>query len=439
MTTLFILSAIVLVVFGGLLTAIDGALSVLGRGDILDEADEVKNPTPLRNVAKDVAGHVSALTFVRVLVETLAGVLVTLVVARLVSVWWEVLLIATAIMVAVLFVVVGSSPRSIGVANSRSIVRMFAPLIRAIRVSLGPVAEALIVVGRIVTPGSPKGGPLTSEEQLRSLVDEAAHQDVLEKEDRELLHSVFEFGDTIVREIMVARTDMVTIEQDLTLRDAIAVFLDEGISRMPVVGKDSDDVIGVIYLRDVASIQHQSPRKMATTSVATLAKPALFIPESKKADDTLRLLQAEQNHMALVVDEYGGIAGLVTLEDLMEELVGEISDEYDLDEGEITELGEDCYRVATRYSVDDLADLYDIDIDEDDVDTVGGLMAKTLGKLPESGSTAEAYGLILTAEKTAGRKASVEWIGVEPTAELREALRTRRELDKTLTGEIELP
>jgi len=219
----------------------------------------------------------------------------------------------------------------------------------------------------------------------------------------------------------------------------LAVFLDEGISRMPVVGKDSDDVLGVIYLRDVASIQHQSPRKMPTTTVATLAKPALFIPESKKADDTLRLLQAEQNHMALVVDEYGGIAGLVTLEDLMEELVGEISDEYDLDEGEITELGEDRYRVATRYSVDDLADLYDIDIDEDDVDTVGGLMAKTLGKLPESGSTAEVYGLVLTAEKTAGRKASVEWIVVEATSELHKALRTRRELDKTLTGEIELP
>lgn len=439
MTAVFILTAIILIVFGGILAAIDGALGVLGRNDILDEAEDVAKPDALRNIAQDVAGHVTALTFVRVVVETIAAVLVTLSVAEFVDQWWETLLIAAVIMVTVLFVLVGSSPRAIGVANARATIRIFARLVRVLRISLGSVAEALIVVGRIVTPGTPKGGPLTSEEQLRTLVDEAAHQDVLEAEDRELLHSVFEFGDTIVREIMVARTDMVTIDQDLTLRDAIGVFLEEGISRMPVIGKDSDDVIGVIYLRDVASVQHQHPRKMATTKVATLAKAALFIPENKKADDTLRFLQAEQNHMALVVDEYGGIAGLVTLEDLMEELVGEISDEYDSDDGEISQIAEDSYRVATRYSVDDLEDLYDIDIDEDDVDTVGGLMAKTLGKLPESGSSCTAYGLVLTAEQTAGRKASVEWILVEPTAELRESLRTRRELDKTVTGEIELP
>jgi CBS domain containing-hemolysin-like protein len=253
------------------------------------------------------------------------------------------------------------------------------------------------------------------------------------------LHSVFEFGDTIVREVMVARTDMVSVDHDTTLRDALEVFFDEGVSRMPVLGKDADDIVGVVYLRDVASVQHRTPRRMATTPVAKLAKPALFIPESKKADDTLRFLQTERNHLAIVVDEYGGVAGLVTLEDLMEELVGEISDEYDTDEGEITEIRPDVYRVSARYSVHDLADRYDIDIDEDDVDTVGGLMTKELGRFPESHSTASAYGLVLTAEKTAGRKSSVEWIVVEPSEKLAETMRSRRELDQTLTGEITLP
>ena len=439
MTFLFITIAVILVIFGGLLTAIDGALSVLSRSDILDEAEEVKKPGALRKIATDVAGHVTALTFMRVVIETFAAVLVTLAVAQLVDEWWQALLIASVIMVAVLFVVVGSSPRGIGVTYSRTIIRLTAPLVRAVRVVLGPIAEGLIILGRIVTPGSPKGGPLTSEEQLRSLVDEAAHQDVLEAEDRELLHSVFEFGDTIVREIMVARTDMVTVDDDLTLKEVLAVFLDEGVSRMPVVGKDADDIVGIVYLRDVASVQHSSPRKMASTKVSALAKPALFIPESKKADDTLRFLQAQRNHLAIVVDEYGGVAGLVTLEDLMEELVGDISDEYDTDEGELVELRPDVYRVSSRYSVDDLADLYDLDIEEDDVDTVGGLMTKYLGRLPQSMSTTTAHGLVLTAEETAGRNIPVQWITVEPSEKLAATLKSRRELDQTLTGEITLP
>jgi CBS domain containing-hemolysin-like protein len=438
-TFLLISTAVILVIFGGLLTAIDGALTVLSRSDILDEAEEVKKPGALRRIATDVVGHVTALTFMRVVIETFAAVLITLAVIQLVDYWWQALLIASGIMVAVLFVVVGSSPRGIGVTYSRTIIRLTAPLVRAVRVVLGPIAEGLIVLGRIVTPGSPKGGPLTSEEQLRSLVDEAAHQDVLEAEDRELLHSVFEFGDTIVREIMVARTDMVTVDDDLTLKEVLGVFLEEGVSRMPVVGKDADDIVGIVYLRDVASVQNSSPRKMASTKVASLAKPALFIPESKKADDTLRFLQAQRNHLAIVVDEYGGVAGLVTLEDLMEELVGDISDEYDTDEGELVELRPDVYRVSSRYSVDDLADLYDLDIDEDDVDTVGGLMTKYLGRLPQSMSTTSAHGLVLTAEKTAGRNIAVQWITVEPSEKLAAALKSRRELDQTLTGEITLP
>jgi CBS domain containing-hemolysin-like protein len=435
-TIAFIITAVLLIVIGGLLTALDGALHVLSRSDILDEAEGAKHRFPLQRIATDVAAHITALGFVRVVVDTLAAILVTLAVVNLLDEWWQVLLVAGIILIAVSFVVVGSSPRSVGMTHPRAMLTTFAPLIRGIRVGLGPLAEGLIVVGRLVTPGRPVGGPLTSEEQLRSLVDEAAHQDVLEAEDRELLHSVFEFGDTIVREVMVARTDMVTAEATWTLREVLEVFFDKGVSRMPVVGKDSDDVVGVIYLRDVASVQHENSRKMGSTRVSALAKPAVFVPETKKADDTLRYLQTQRNHMALVVDEYGGIAGLVTLEDLIEELVGDITDEYDTESSEWSALGEDRYRVATRLPLDDLSDLFDIDIDEDDVDTVGGLMTKYLGRLPEGGSEAQAHDLLLVAETPVSQKTGVEWIVVQPTTQLRDALAERRALDQALTGEI---
>lgn len=439
MSLALIVAAVILVIFGGLLTAIDGALAVLSRSDLLDESERTRKPHRLRAIAQDPVSHVTALSFLRVVVETLSVVLVTIALLDWLPQWWQALIVAAVVMWGVVFVAMGSSPRGVGITHSRVFAKSFAGLVRAVRVTLGPVAEGLIVIGRLLTPGQPVGNPLTSEEQLRSLVDEAAHQDVLEAEDRELLHSVFEFGDTIVREVMVARTDMVTVDADDTLRDALDLFLKEGVSRMPVVGKDADDIVGVAYLRDIVATQRENPRLMAKRQVGEIAKPAVFVPESKKADDTLRYLQQQRNHLAMVVDEYGGIAGLVTLEDLIEELVGDISDEYDVDEGELVELGPDRYRVATRYSVDDLADLYNIDIDDDEVDTVGGLMTKFLGRLPESGSRTEAHGLVLTAEKTAGRRASVEWILVEPTEELLASLTTRREIDQALTGEIQLP
>jgi CBS domain containing-hemolysin-like protein len=238
---------------------------------------------------------------------------------------------------------------------------------------------------------------------------------------------------------MVARTDMITVDADDTVREAMAVFLDKGVSRMPVIGKNSDEVIGICYLRDVARVEHEKPALAKKSPISSLAKPALFVPESKKADDALRFLQREQNHLAMVVDEYGGIAGLVTLEDLIEELVGEISDEYDEEVVDIHDLGSNSYRVSARYSVDDLADLYDIDIEEDDVDTVGGLLTKYVGRLPVLGSRAETDDLVLVAEKLEGRPKRVAWIHVSPTESWLERTALRAEIDQAVTGEITLP
>lgn len=439
MGIVFVVVAVVLIAVGGLITALRASLVALSRNDLLEESEKLRSPTPLHKIAADMEAHITALRFVRVFLETVAAVLITLALSTWLGVWWHVLLGATAIMTAVSFVVVGSSPKSVGILNARFLVRFFGTFIRFIRVVVGPVAELLVVVGHIVTPGSGARGGITSEDQFRHWVDEAADQDMLEDEDRELIHSVFEFGDTIVREVMVARTDMITVDADDTVRDVMSVFLDKGVSRIPVIGKDSDDVVGICYLRDVARIEHEKPAVAKKALIATVAKPALFIPESKKADDTLRFLQREQNHLAMVVDEYGGIAGLVTLEDLMEELVGEISDEYDEEVVDLHDLGDHSYRVSARYSVDDLADLYDIDIDDDDVDTVGGLLTKYLGRLPVTGSQATTPDLVLVAEKLEGRPKRVAWVHVSPTEAWLERSALRAELDQAITGEVTLP
>ena len=439
MSVVFLLTAIVLVVVGGLLTAISAALGAVGRNELIDLAATKRKPKAVRALAAGMPAHERAVRFVRVVIESIAAVLLTLAVSSWLDQWWEILLVTGVLLIGISFVVVGSSPRSVGQRHAIALVGFFAGFVHAIRTVVGPLAELLIVVGNIVTPGSGGAAVSRSEDQLRNWVDEAADQDMLEDEDRELIHSIFELGDTIVREVMVARTDMVTVEGTSSVNETMDIFLETGVSRIPVIGKDSDDVVGICYLRDVARVQHEKPVSAKKTAIAALAKPAVFIPESKKVDETLRFLQREQNHLAMVVDEYGGIAGLVTMEDLIEELVGEISDEYDLDVDEILPLGADSYKVAAKYSLDDLADLYDIDIDEDDVDTVGGLLTKLVGRLPEADSMGETTDLRLVAEAPGGRNQRVSWIRVYPTAAWLEKRALREEIEQARTGEIPLP
>jgi CBS domain containing-hemolysin-like protein len=411
--TIFVLAAVVLVIFGGLLAAADSALSVLSRTDLVDLAANSRSRRSLLAIAGDIGAHVNSINFMRVVSETTAAVLVSLAFAYSLKDWWWALLASALIMTAVSFVLVGSSPRSVGRAHSHGVMRFAAGIIHTIRLILGPIANALVAIGNRVTPGRPKNATFSSEEQLLSMVDEATELDVLEEDDRELIHSIFEFNDTVVREVMVPRTDMVTVDGDEKLDSAMGLFLSRGVSRMPVLGDDVDEVVGILYLRDVARLEFEATKGHETQTAAHLARKALFVPESKKADDTLRLMQAESNHLAMVVDEYGGIAGLVTLEDLIEELVGDISDEYDREVPDFEDLGDGRYRVAARMPVDELGDLFGIELEDDDVDSVGGLLTKAVGRLPVAGSTGSISGLVLTAERTEGRRKRVSTVLVE--------------------------
>jgi CBS domain containing-hemolysin-like protein len=413
MIPIFVSVAVLLVIFGGFLAAADAALTVLSRADLQELAAHSRASRSLLAIAADVGAHVNAINFMRVLAETTAAVLVSLSFAYLFTEWWLALLASAAIMTLTSFVLVGSSPRSVGRVNARPLIRWSAWTVHGVRVLLGPVAAALVAVGNRVTPGRPRTATFSSEEQLLSMVDEATELDVLEEDDRELIHSIFEFNDTVVREVMIPRTDMVTIEGTDTIGAAMGLFLSRGVSRIPVIGGDVDQVLGVLYLRDVARLTYERPPGYEALTVAELGRPALFVPESKKADSLLRQMQLESNHLAMVVDEYGGIAGLVSLEDLIEELVGDISDEYDHEVVEVEDLGGGRYRVSARLPVDELGEIFDIELEDDDVDSVGGLLTKALGRLPLPGSMANYSGLLLTAERTEGRRKRLSTVLVE--------------------------
>lgn len=432
MIGVFFSVAVLLVVFGGLLAAADSALTVLSRSDLVDLAATSRSRRSLLAISRDPGAHVNALNFMRIVAETTAAVLVTLAFASIFSDWWWTLLASALIMTATSFVLVGSSPRSVGRVNARPVMRVSAPIVRATRVILGPLADALVAIGNRVTPGRPRTATFSSEEQLLSMVDEATELDVLEEDDRELIHSIFEFNDTVVREVMIPRTDMITLDQDATMTAALGLFLSKGVSRMPVIGDDVDEVIGVLYLKDVARVVHEQTLDAATLTAGELSRPALFVPESQKADSLLRQMQVESSHLAMVVDEYGGIAGLVTLEDLIEELVGDISDEYDRDVAEFEPLGDGRYRVSARLAIDELGDLFGLEIEDDEVDSVGGLLTKALGRLPVTGSRAEYSGLILTAERTEGRRKRVSTVLVERDQAL---IDVQAALNNTETGE----
>jgi len=240
----------------------------------------------------------------------------------------------------------------------------------------------------------------------------AEERGVVESGERNMIHSVFELGDTIAREVMVPRTDVVWIERTKTLRQALALAMRSGFSRIPVIGENVDDVVGVIYLKDLIRRTQggQDPRN--TVKVEDLMRPPTFVPESKPVDELLRDMQAQRIHIAIVVDEYGGFAGLVTIEDILEEIVGEIADEHDrFQRPPVEELPDGSVRITARLPVEDLAALFDVELPrDDDVETVGGLLARELGVVPIEGSQAEVAGLRLVAESTGGRRNRIDTI-----------------------------
>lgn len=410
---LLLTAAVLLIAFGGLMAALDAALSVTSRADLAELGASGRNAASLRQISIDPDAHANAVVFIRILAETAAAVLVTVAFTIIFeNIWWA-MLAAAVLMTGISFVVVGASPRTVGRQHAKGLLRGAAPVIRGVRIILGPLAHGLVALGNRVTPGVKPGSTFASEEQLLSIIDEAAENELIEEDDRELIHSVFDFTDTYVRAVMVPRTDMVTVDATANTREAMTLFLEKGVSRIPVVDDDADDVVGVLYLKDLVQFGFRDEQGWRDAPLHPIVRPAVFVPESMKAETLLQQMKREAVHVCLVVDEYGGVSGLVTLEDLIEELVGEIADEYDPRADEVLELGPGRYRVSARLGLDEVGELFGIELDDEDVDSVGGLLGKALGRIPQPGATADYDGLVLTGGTSRGRGRGLATVFVE--------------------------
>jgi len=334
---------------------------------------------------------------------------------------WLAILASLGLMLVVSFVVIGVAPRTIGRQHSERVALASAGVLLGFTKVLGPLPQLLILIGNAITPGRGfSEGPFASEAELRELVDLAEASSVIESGEREMIHSVFELGDTIVREVMVPRTDVVFIERTKTLRQAMSLGLRSGYSRIPVIGENLDDIVGFAYLKDITKRVFDRHEAESTERVESVMRPVLYVPDSKPVDELLREMQAKRKHVAVVVDEYGGTAGLVTIEDVLEEIVGEITDEYDEARVDVEVLSNGTTRVSSRYPVDDLEGICGVRIDDDDVDTVGGLMAKHLGRVPIPGSVVETHGLRFEAEAPTGRRNRIGTVLIARTEPLDE-------------------
>jgi CBS domain containing-hemolysin-like protein len=400
--------AAVLVGLSAVLGASETALAHVSRLRVEELVhDGRRGASRLAKVVADAAQHLNVLLLARTVAEMLATTLVAVVCERRLPAAWEAVLIAGIGMAVVHYVVVGVGARTLGRQHSARVGLATAGAVLWLTRVLGPLPQVLIGVGSALIPGHvARDAGFTSEAELRDLVDLAEERQVIESREREMIHSVFELGETLAREVMVPRTDMVWIEQGKSARQALSLALRSGFSRIPVIGANEDDVVGVAYIKDLARRAYDAEGQ-PTERVTDVMRSAYFIPDSKPVDELLRDMQAKQVHVAIVIDEYGGTAGLVTIEDILEEIVGEIADEYDREEPRVETLDDGRVRVNVRLPVDDLEELFDVRFDLEDVETVGGLLAAELGRVPIPGASVTAQGLTFLAEGAKGRRKQI--------------------------------
>ena len=394
------------------LVAAETALARVSRATVDQlRKDGNRRAGRLIKLLDDRAKYVNSLLFANLTLSTISVVLVTTAFLQIFADDTTSLIVTSVVMVLVGYILLGVAPQTVGRQKADAIALATVRLTQLITFVFGPLSKLFIVVGNAITPGQGfREGPFSTQAELRELVDMAGADSVIEDDERQMIHSVFELGDTVARELMVPRTEMVWIETHKTLRQALSLGLRSGYSRIPVVGEGIDDIVGVIFVKDIARRVFEHQESQSTERVSDLMRPAFMVPDSRNVDELLRDMQNARTHLAVLVDEYGGTAGLITIEDVIEEIVGEIADEHDALGSEIEELANGEYRISSRLSVSDLAELLEIDIDEEGVDTVGGLMAKQLGIVPIPGAVVEISNWTLTAESTAGRRHRIDTV-----------------------------
>jgi CBS domain containing-hemolysin-like protein len=418
--SILVISVVVaLLLFAGFLAGSESAINSISRVFVEElESKSSKRAAWVQRVLSEPARYLNVVLFVRKAAELTATVIVAEALIDLFDSLALAMSVSVGAMLVLSFVVVGVGPRTLGKQHAGAWIVPASIAAVILAKILGPITTLLIAIGNAITPGKGfKTGPFANEAELRDLVDQAHERGLVEESEHEMIHSVFELGDTLVRELMVPRTEMVWIEGSKNLRQGLSLALRSGFTRIPVIGENLDTIIGIAYVKDLAKRTHEYRESEQTELVSDHIRPATFIPETKTAAELLKEMQRDQIHLAIVVDEYGGTAGLITIEDLLEEIVGEIADEYDddLEEIEWLEEGKKA-RVSARLHIEDLADHLDIEFEKDEVeevDTVGGYMAKLLGRVPIPGSEIELSGWKITAERPVGRRHRIGTVLVE--------------------------
>ncbi|MDX2358593.1 hemolysin family protein [Dietzia sp. PP-33] len=416
-TILMAVAAVLLIMVAGVFAALDAALSTVSVARVEEMAKESRyGASRLSRMLRNRARYINVAVLLHLLSLIAGVVLLTVVFAEIIesTVWALVGVIAVTTIAA--YVVAGVGPRTLGRQHAYSLALGASTPLTVLGIVLGPVASLLVGVGNAVTPGRGfRNGPFASEIELLEIVDMARERGVVADDESRMIQSVFELGDTTAREVMTPRTEMVWIESEKTVGQAARLAVKSGYSRIPVVdGDDSDDVVGVIYLRDIVARLDDPDGRAAP--VADVMRPAVFVPDAKRIDDLLAEMQRDHNHLAILVDEYGGTAGLVSIEDILEEIVGEIVDEYDTTEvPPVEELEDGRYRLSARLGLDEVAELFDVEFPDEvteEVETIGGLLALELGRVPLPGAHVVSAGLDLRAEGGHDRRGRVKVITV---------------------------
>jgi CBS domain containing-hemolysin-like protein len=405
--------ALLAILVSALLSAARGALGRLTRASAAElVAARRRGATAVARLAEDGDAALLATAVAVALADVTAAVCVTLVASAFFAAWWQVLLVSMVACALLLTVVAGLGPDGVG---HRRPAAVLLPLGRVLLVLTSLVRPLERLRTRSLAGRSDEQEEDEAVEELRDMVDRVSESEQIEADERELLQSVFELGRTRTREVMVPRTSVVTLSASSTAEKALRLFVRSGYSRVPVIGESVDDVVGVLYLKDVLRRLQFQPGA-GDVPVTEVVRPPVFVPETKPVDDLMREMQQTSTHMVMVADEYGGVAGLVTIEDCLEELVGELRDEHDRAEPAVEWLEDGVVRVPARLAVDELGDLFGVELKDDDVDSAGGLLAKTLGKVPIPGAAAEVHGLHLQAERTEGRRRQVSTLLVRRVA-----------------------
>lgn len=408
---------LVILPLAGVLSSTETALTSLSLARVESLVkDDKPGASRLLQVVRDRPDYINLLVLLRTVCEASAAVLVTVVALDMVGERSWSVAVSIIVVTLLIYVIVGVVSRTMGRRNPYSVSLRSATLLVVVRKILGPLSRVLVWLGGVVTPGRGlRAGPFATEIELREMVDIAQERGVVEIDERRMIQSVFDLADTTAREIMVPRPEILWIEDDKTAAQAVRLCVRSGLSRVPVVGESVDDIVGVVYLKDLVSATYDASTADRAVPVRDLMREPVFVPDSRNLDDLLEDMQRDQVHIAVLVDEYGGTAGLVSIEDILEEIVGEISDEYDDgDDVPVEKITDGVYRVEAWMSLNDLAELYeDVGLEfsdeiQDEVDTVAGLAAFELGKVPLPGAELDVAGLHLTCEGGRDRRGRIK-------------------------------